>query len=126
MPAFLLDENMSPVVAEQVIRKAADAVVFSIQHWRTGRYMGADDATLLMAAHEEGLTLITYDLQTILPLLKDWAVEGINHSGVVGIDDKTIRQHDLGGQIKAIVSFIEQTKYADLSSSFLYLRPVRE
>lgn len=69
MLSLLLDEHLSPVIAEQLRASHPELLIFSLQEWHDGAYLGASDATLLAAAYREGLTLITRDISTISPLL---------------------------------------------------------
>lgn len=63
--AFLLDENLSSVVAAQVQRHRTDITILSVQVWQDGRWRGRTDKSLLLAARLENLTLLTYDQKTI-------------------------------------------------------------
>ena len=64
---LLLDENMSQVVAEQVMHHQPAMSVESVYTWRGGVFKGQSDRALLVAAGSEGLTLVTYDQKTIPP-----------------------------------------------------------
>lgn len=44
---FLLDENVSPKVAEQLNDKHAEITVHALQTWQQGRYLQAPDDVLL-------------------------------------------------------------------------------
>ena len=57
---------------------------------------------LLKAAAVERLTLVTYDRRTITPLLKVWGEAGLEHGGVVFVDNHTIASSDIGGLVKAL------------------------
>ncbi len=121
MASFLLDENISPVVAEQILHKAPEAAIVSIHHWRDGEFMGAEDEILLEAAAEEGFTLVTFDLSTIRPLLKAWAEEQRTHGGVVFIDDKYIAGNDFGALVRAIFVAWERLQDSDFTDGVLFL-----
>ena len=75
MLAYLLDENISYIVAEQLARKNPLISVQSVHHWQDGAFIGQEDNMLLRAAAQAGLTLVTYDLKTIPPLLMELAAE---------------------------------------------------
>ena len=105
MLPLLLDENISPTVAEQVARRRPDIPIQSIFRWRGGMLLRHSDERILQAAAEDGLTLITYDQKTIMPLLSEWGAAGIDHRGVVFIDQYTIRSNDFGGLVRAIEQF---------------------
>jgi hypothetical protein len=59
---------------------------------------------ILTAALEEGLTLVTYDQRTIVPLLMRWRAEGRDHAGVILINRQSIAQADIGGQVRALIN----------------------
>jgi hypothetical protein len=122
MAAFLLDENLSPVVAEQINRKQPGAQVISIHRWRNGEFLSVEDGLLLEAAFEEALTLVTCDLSTLLPLLKDWGEAGRSHAGVIFVDDKSIPNNDYGRLVEAILQAWERLKTADFTNGVLFLQ----
>ncbi len=62
---FLLDENMSQVVAEQVQRHRPNLVIESVHTWQDSAFEGRSDKSLVLAARAEALTLVTYDQKTI-------------------------------------------------------------
>jgi hypothetical protein len=126
MASFLLDENISHVVVEQVLLKEPSSRIVSIKRWRLGLYTGVEDRIMLRAALEEGLTLVTYDLRTIKPLLKEWAEEGITHAGVVFIDDKSIAGNDFGSLIRSILSLWNAVKDHDLTNEVRFITRVDE
>ena len=106
--AFLLDENMSQVVAEQAMRHQPAMTVESVQTWQGGAFKGQPDKALLQAARAEGLTLVTYDQKTIPPLLAELYAEGESHAGVVFVDDQTIASNNFGMLIRALISLWDQ------------------
>ncbi len=103
MLALLLDEQISPVVAEQIAANHPRVPVQSIYRWREGALTAQDDELVLRAAAADGLTLVTYDLKTIPPVLAEWGAAGMSHAGIVFVDDRTIRSSDFGGLIRALV-----------------------
>ena len=122
MASYILDENISPVVAVQVSQKAPDVVIFSISHWHNGEYLNTDGAVILQQAFDENLTLITFDLSTIRPLLKAWSEDGRSHGGVIFIDDKTIASNNHGKIVKSIIQVSEQLKRSDFINGVMFLR----
>ena len=93
----------------------------SVLEWQDGRLSGVPDDLLLTEAHQHKLTLVTYDQATIVPLLKSWAEQGISHSGVIFIDDQTIRQNDFGGIIRALAQLWETGRRENWLSRVVYL-----
>jgi hypothetical protein len=102
MLKLLLDEQISPVVAQQLRRRQPEMVVHDVLSWKQGIFIGAPDDSLLEAAYDEYLTLVTFDQSSIPGILKNWAEQGIAHGGVVLIDNRTYRQNDIGGLVKAL------------------------
>ena len=122
MASFLLDENISSTVAEQILRKEPNAHVLSIHRWHGGDFLSVDDAIILEAASQENLVLVTYDLSTIRPLLKTWGEEGRSHAGVIFIDDKSIAGNDYGALVKAILQAWERLKSTNFTDGVLFLQ----
>jgi hypothetical protein len=102
MLAYLLDEQISPVVAEQLLRTCPGVRAEAVPRWRQGAYTGQPDERALLAATECGLTLVTYDLRTIPPSLAEWAASGLTHSGVILVDYHTIHPSDFGRLVRAL------------------------
>ena len=67
MLRYLLDEHISHVVAEQLSAGHSEVSAVSIHHWRGGKFRGRSDALILEAAAEDALTLVTYDVRSIIP-----------------------------------------------------------
>ncbi len=82
MLSFLLDEQISPEVAKQIKRKGAEIPIYSIYMWQEGRCLGVPGEVILLAATEAGLTLVSYDLKTIPPIIqvgRSWYILRSNH-----------------------------------------------
>lgn len=121
MLAYLLDENISPVIADKVAAKNADIVVHSVLRWRDGTLIGQTDIRVLRAATESGLTLVTYDLKTIPPLLMELASDGEPHSGVLFVDDASIRNNDFGKLVTALLAHFEKYGTEDWADRVAFL-----
>jgi hypothetical protein len=98
----LLDENISPAVARQITIRRPEIGIQSIFEWRGGTLLRQPDHLVLQAATEDGLTLVTYDLKTIRPLVAEWAASGITHAGVIFVDERTVQSNNFGLLIQAI------------------------
>ena len=109
MLRLLLDEHISPAVAEGLRRRRRSPVVICLAEWENGAHLAQTDAVLLDAAAAQHLTLVTYDRRTIPPLLKAWAEEGRDHAGVIFVDDKTIPPPNIGGLVKALAYLSRKT-----------------
>jgi hypothetical protein len=125
MASFLLDENISPVVARQIAQKNPDARIASIHSWHNGELLSVEDEIILQVALQEKLTLVTFDLSTIQPLLKTWAEDGRSHAGVIFIDDKSIANNNYGMLVKAMLQVWERLKDVDFTDGVLFLKPVQ-
>jgi predicted nuclease of predicted toxin-antitoxin system len=98
---FLLDEHLSPEVVSAVQAVNQEISVVSLNHWENSQYRELDDGIVLAKAHEQGLTLVTYDLKTIPPLLVPWGQRGIPHAGVIFGSSNTISTSEIGAIARA-------------------------
>lgn len=122
MLRFLLDEHLSPDLAEGLRRANRNIVIFCLAQWEDGRFLGLPDEVVLQEASAQGLTLITYDRKTIPPLLKTWAEAGRDHGGVIFVDEKTIPPSDFGGLIRALQKLFKETSRWDWTNRICFLR----
>jgi hypothetical protein len=123
MLALLLDEHISIQVARQIRRKREDIDILSVYEWRNGELAAEEDDILLLAARQEGKTLVTYDQLTIPFMLREWAVEGRSHSGVLFVDNKTIATSNLGGLVRSLIYYWDLYHSEDHTDSVNFLRP---
>jgi hypothetical protein len=123
MPALLTDAHISPRVAEQITTKRPEITIHNLRHWRSGAFLEADDAVILGAAYPEGLTFVTYDQRTFVPLVIQWMEEGRDHAGVVFIDERSILQEDIGGQVRALIALWDTAHSEDWTNMVFYLKP---
>jgi hypothetical protein len=119
---LLLDEHISPDVAEGLRRRNRALVVRYIAEWEGGDFLGRDDSACLQQAARQGLTLVTYDRRTIPPLLKTWAEEERAHAGVVFVDEKTISPADIGGLVRALKQLARESGRWDWTNRIYFLR----
>lgn len=122
MLRYLLDEQISPVVANRLIVKNPQIVALSVHRWRSAALLGALDASLLRAASEERLTLVTYDVKTIPDLIADWATQGIPHAGVVFVSSRSIASNDLRALVGALQQLWRETRALDWRNRTIFLR----
>ena len=122
MLKFLLDEHISPKVAEGLRRYNREWVAIPLVEWQNGEFLGQDDANCLMEAFVQGLTFVTYDQRSIAPLLKRWAEEGRDHCGVIFVDHKTIRPSAIGALVQSLVQLFHETGNSDWENRVCYLR----
>jgi hypothetical protein len=77
---------------------------------------------VLREAHKQRLTLVTFDLKTIPPLLRLWAEQGIDHGGVILVDERTFAQNDIGGLITALCVLSKAEAESVWTNRVVYLR----
>jgi hypothetical protein len=65
---------------------------------------------------------VTFDWRTIPPLLRLWAEQGINHSGVILVDERTLVQNDIGGLVGALCAVWKEQGHLDWTNRVVYLR----
>jgi predicted nuclease of predicted toxin-antitoxin system len=104
MLSLLLDENLSPEVAKQIVEKRPDISIMSVHHWHEGRYKAERDEAILLAAASEEKTLVTYDQKTILPILMRWGQTEVSHAGVIFVDDRTIASNNFGALVRSLIA----------------------
>lgn len=121
MLRLLLDEHISPAVADGLRRRNRSLVVHYLVEWESGNFLGRDDAACLAEAALQGLTLVTYDRRTIPPLLKAWAEEGREHGGVIFVDEKTISPADIGGLVHALSGLYRTVGQAQWANQVYFL-----
>ncbi|MFO1459306.1 MAG: DUF5615 family PIN-like protein [Verrucomicrobiota bacterium] len=104
MLKLLTDEHLSPAIAPAVRKRSPDATILCLHDWREGHFLGASDALVLREVATEGLTLVTFDVRAIPPLLKNWAEQGSDHTGVIFVDRRSYAQNDVGGIARALAT----------------------
>ena len=122
MVKLLLDEHVSPAVAEGLKRRSRRLAVVCIADWQKGEFLSPPDSVCLQEAALQGLTLVTYDRRTIPPLLKVWAEEGRQHGGVIFVDEKTISPADTGSLVRALSELARVTARWDWNDRVCFLR----
>ncbi len=122
MLKLLLDEHISPTVADGLRRRNRLLIVSCMAEWEEGEFLGQQDSACLQQAAAQGLTLVTYDRRTIPPLLKAWVEEERKHGGVIFVDEKTISPSDTGGLVRALTDLSRETTRWDWTSRVCFLR----
>jgi predicted nuclease of predicted toxin-antitoxin system len=119
---LLLDAHISPAVARGLQHDRIDAL--ALRDWLEGNYLDASDEVILAAAFADERILVTFDLRTIPRLLKEWAESGQQHAGIILIDERTIRQQDVGGLRRALRRLVEQDNGVAWINRVVYLQSV--
>lgn len=122
MLKLLLDEHISPAVADGLRHRSRLTVVSSMTEWEEGEFLGRQDSDCMQQAAAQGLTLVTYDRRTIPALLKVWGEEGRKHGGVIFVDEKTLSPSDIGGLVRALSSLLQKTSEWDWTNRVCFLR----
>jgi len=122
MVKLLLDEHISPTVADGLRHGNRLLVVYCMAEWEQGEFLGQQDFACLQQAAAQGLTFVTYDRRTIPPLLKAWAEEERKHGGVIFVDEKTISPSDVGGLVRALSELSRKTAKWDWTNRVCFLR----
>ena len=122
MLKLLLDEHISPDVANGLRRRNRAIEVRYMVEWENGYFLGQEDSACLREAAAQGLTLVTYDRRTIPPLLKTWAEEDRTHGGVIFVDERTISPADIGGLVWALNRLARQTGNWNWANRIFFLR----
>jgi len=122
MLKLLLDEHISPDVANGLRRRNRAIEIRYMVEWEDGYFLGQEDSVCLREAAVQGLTLVTYDRRTIPPLLKTWAEEDRTHGGVIFVDEKTISPADIGGLVGALTRLARETGNWDWTDRIYFLR----
>ena len=121
MLKLLLDEHISPDVADGLRRRNPSLVVHSMVEWEDGNFLGREDSACLLEAAAQKLTLVTYDRRTIPFLLKTWSEEGRNHGGVIFVDEKTVSPANIGGLVRALSHIQKETGRWEWTDRVLFL-----
>ena len=122
MLKLLLDEHISPTVADGLRRRNRLLAVSCMAEWENGEFLGQQDSACLQQAAGQGLTFVTYDRRTIPPLLKAWAEEKRRHGEVIFVDEKTISPSDTGGLVRALSNLARKTAEWDWTNRICFLR----
>ena len=121
MLRLLTDEQISPAVARQASSRCRGIDIIAIRTWEGGQFLSTPDEMILQEAHKQRITLVTFDLRTIPPLLRLWAERGIDHSGVILVDERTFAQHDIGGLTAALCAIWKAQSDSDWTNRVLFL-----
>ena len=116
---LLLDSHIATALAEQLRSHRVDAVALPV--WRGGNHIAARDEDILRLAHASGRVLVTFDRQTIPPLLKVFAETGERHGGVILVSSRAYRANDVGGLLRALLKLVERRGEEAWEDTAVYL-----
>jgi hypothetical protein len=118
---FLTDEQISPAVASQAPKHCRGIGIIAMRDWQGGHFLGAPDELVLREAFQQRLTLVTFDLRTIPPLLRSWTGQGVDHGGVALLDERTIAQNDIGGLIASLCALWKTQGELDWTNRVVFI-----
>jgi len=121
MLKLLLDEHVPPAVAAGLKRLDGEIDAYALRSWRGGSYLGEPDERILEEAASAGLTLVTYDLETIPRLIGELARGGLSHGGVIFISQRQIRSSHVGGLVRALARIYRESGKADWTNRVEFL-----
>lgn len=121
---FLLDENLSPVVARELRRHRPGVDIIWVAAWHDGVFLGQPDSVLIRAAHQDQRILITFDVNTIPEVLNELHASGEEHAGIVFIDNRTVKPGDFGGLVSALIGLWDTHQAENWTNRCAFLRHV--
>ena len=121
---LLLDSHISPSVVRSLQRRCPRLEAVHLRDWLDGAMLDASDTELLKEASRQGYTFVTYDLRTIVPLLRQWAETGQHHAGVILADDATVPPQQVGPLVNALRLLWRAHGEADWADRIQFLRRV--
>ncbi|MGI8461150.1 MAG: DUF5615 family PIN-like protein [Solirubrobacterales bacterium] len=101
---LLLDEQISPRVAERLQRFGHDAIAVS----KLASLQGKSDEAVFLAARETGRAVVTYDRDDFLVLAAGFAERGLTHDGLVIINPKRLPSREFTVLANALDRFIRE------------------
>lgn len=122
MLKLLLDEHIYSGLAEILRAAAPELEVASLHAWRRGRLLNQSDSRILREAHEAGMTLVTFDVATIPPLLAEMAEMAEPHAGVIFVSTRTFAQNDYGALAQALLELWKNTKSEEWANRIVFLK----
>jgi predicted nuclease of predicted toxin-antitoxin system len=110
--AFLLDEMISPRVAEQLQKSGIE-----IRAVCGSELAGRDDRSIFRAAIAEGRMMVTYNISDFSVVYADLLKEGVTVPGLVFVDEGTIPNSDVQGLVRALTRLAERLGKGEIDPS---------
>ena len=121
MLKLLLDEHISPDVANGLRRRNRALEIRYLVEWEDGRFLGEEDSACLREQTAQGFTLVTYDRRTFLPCSKLGRKRG-ERTAAIFVDEKTISPADIGGLVWALTRLARETGNWNWTNRIYFLR----
>ena len=96
---LLLDEDVSPRVAEGLRRRGVDAVSVHEVERANRRIADADQLAFAVAA---GRALVTYNRADYQALDACWRLDGRAHAGILWLSERTVPRRAIGELVRAL------------------------
>jgi len=123
MRLFLFDCHISKAAVTALRKKSSSIQAEHLATWRGGVLLRAADEDILAACHDEGRIFVTFDQRTIPDILRQWAAEERQHSGVVFGDENIVKPGDSGSVAAALTTLTKEMGDADSANMIRFLRP---
>jgi len=120
---ILTDEQISPEVAVAARKLCRGIQITTLFEWMDGHFVGSPDGEILREAARQNMTLLSFDLRTIPALLRSWGEQGIDHGGLIFVDEKSIPQNDIGGMARTLCELWKLLGDADWTNRAFFLKP---
>ena len=108
--AFLLDEDVSPRVAEGLRKRGVEAI--SVHEAGRANSRASDEDQLIFAT-SAGRVLVTYNRADYQVLDATWRLRGRTHAGILWCAERSIPRRAIGDLIRAIEAFASQHDSVD-------------
>ena len=119
----LFETHIAKATLDALAKIAPEIEAEHLARWKEGELRNAADADILAACHEDKRVLVTFDLRTIPDLLRHWAAEGRDHSGVVFADADTVKPNRPADVAVALRALADEIGSADTQNMIRFLRP---
>ena len=118
----MLDTHLSPALAELLRGHGVDAVAAS----EDPDLRSATDEELLREASRQRRALVTFNVRDYVALARRWAFEERSHAGILLLHARSIRQDDIGTQLRALLHLVQDPRLSGddfLHDLVLYVLP---
>ena len=117
---LILDEHISSDIAHRLLEDGVDVV--EVSNWLSGTLRSTDDDHIHASAAGEHRVLVSFDVNTIPPLISVWSAQGKHHAGVILISGKTFRQNDVSGIVRALRTLVVDHEDEDWQDRIEFLK----
>ncbi len=104
---LLLDEQISPRVAERLNELGVDALAAAADP----SLAGSADRRIFAAAQTAGRVFVTYDKRDFYREIRDHAARGADHHGLIVVSVKRLPPGHVGRVARALASFVKSSDH---------------